>query len=142
MKKTHIVGIVIIAIAIAAIIGTLSDSSTYANFSEAFENPQAEFHVVGVLNRDKETIYNPEENPNEFVFWMLDHDSLEKKVVLHKSKPQDFDRSEQIVIIGKAEGEDFHANQILMKCPSKYNDGSGEFKSPEQYDAESNKEIS
>ncbi|MBD78338.1 MAG: cytochrome C biogenesis protein [Crocinitomicaceae bacterium] len=133
MKKTHIAGIIIIAIAIAAIIGTLSDSSTYANFTEAFDNPSAEFHVVGVLNRDKETVYNPEENPNEFIFYMIDKENVEKKVVLHRTKPQDFERSEQIVIIGKAVEGDFHANQILMKCPSKYNDGSGEFKTPEEH---------
>lgn len=133
MKKTHIVGIVIIAIAIAAIIGTLSDASTYANFTEAFDNPQAEFHVVGVLNREKQTLYDPEKNANEFTFYMLDHDSIEKKVILHQTKPQDFERSEQIVIIGKAKGDDFHAEQILMKCPSKYEGGSEEFKTPEEY---------
>ena len=136
MKKSHIVGIIIIAVAIAAIIGTLSDSSTYANFTVAFENPQAEFHVVGKLNRDKPTIYDPAVNPNEFVFYMIDNDSLEKKVVLHKTKPQDFERSEQIVIIGKAQGNEFHANHILMKCPSKYEDGSSEFKTPEEYEKE------
>lgn len=136
MKKTHIVGIIIIAIAIAAIIGTLSDSSTYENFDVAFENPGAEFHVVGELNRDKETIYEPQVNPDRFTFYMIDKEGLEKKVVLHKSKPQDFERSEQIVIIGKASGEEFHANQILMKCPSKYNDGSQEFRTPEEYESE------
>jgi cytochrome c-type biogenesis protein CcmE len=136
VKKTHIVGIVVIAVAIAAIVATLSDSSTYANFATAFDNPQAEFHVVGVLNRDKETIYEPENNPNEFIFYMFDRDSVERKVILHKTKPQDFERSEQIVIIGQAKGEEFHANQILMKCPSKYNDGSQEFKSPEEYENE------
>ena len=38
-------------------------------------------------------------------------------------KPQDFERSEQIVLIGKVQGDEFHASDILMKCPSKYNDG-------------------
>lgn len=136
MKKTHIVGIIVIAVAIAAIIGTLSDSSTYENFTVAFNNPNHEFHVVGTLNKEKPTIYDPETNPNEFIFYMLDKENIEKKVVLHKTKPQDFERSEQIVIIGKADGEDFHADQILMKCPSKYNDGSGEFKTPEEYEKE------
>jgi cytochrome c-type biogenesis protein CcmE len=133
MKKTHIVGIAIIALAIAAIIGTLSDSSTYENFDVAFENPNHEFHVVGTLNKEKLTIYDPKNNPNEFIFYMLDKKNVEKKVILHKTKPQDFERSEQIVIIGKASGEDFHAEQILMKCPSKYNDGSGEFKTPKEH---------
>lgn len=43
--------------------------------------------------------------------------------MLHKSVPQDIEKSEQIVLIGKMKGEEFHATEILMKCPSKYNDG-------------------
>lgn len=123
MKKTHLIGIVIIALAVGAIMSTISDSSTYADFSEAFSNEGSEYHVVGKLNRDKETLYEPSVNPDLFSFYMIDNNGEEKKVLLHKSKPQDFERSEQIVLIGKAKGGEFHADEILMKCPSKYNDG-------------------
>lgn len=128
MKKIHIIIIIGIAIAIAAIIGSIADSSTYANFEMAFENPGKEFHVVGVLNKEKEAVYEPEKNPNIFTFYLLDNQGEERKVILNQSKPQDFDRSEQIVIIGKAgsDSETFVANEILLKCPSKYEDGSPE----------------
>ncbi|MBN8702117.1 MAG: cytochrome c maturation protein CcmE [Bacteroidetes bacterium] len=122
MKKSHIIALILIAVSIGAIYSTLADSSTYSNFSEAAKNPDSEFHVVGKLNRDKPQNYEPEKNANLFTFYMFDNDSVEKKIVLHKSKPQDFEKSEQIVIIGKCSGNDFHANEILMKCPSKYND--------------------
>lgn len=124
MKKIHVIGIIVIAISIGAIMASLSSSSTYADFSEANNNPGSEYHVVGTLNKEKETIYNPEKDANIFTFYMIDVNGDEKKVVLHKSKPQDFERSEQIVIIGKVIGDEFHANDILMKCPSKYNDGT------------------
>ena len=68
-------------------------------------------------------MYNPSVNPDLFTFFMVDNKGEEKKVLLHKSKPQDFERSEQIVLIGKAQGGEFHADEILMKCPSKYNEG-------------------
>ena len=123
MKKIHIVGIIIIAVAIGAIFTTLNNTSTYASFTEAANEPDSEFHVVGKLNKAKETIYEPKVDANIFTFYMLDNKGLERKVVLHKNKPQDFERSEQIVLIGKMQGEDFHASDILMKCPSKYNDG-------------------
>lgn len=123
MKKNHLIGIVIIAIAIGAIMSTISDSSTYSDFSEAFANEGSEYHIVGKLNRDKEPVYNPSVNPDLFTFYMTDIKGNEKKVLLYKSKPQDFERSEQIVLIGKAKGDEFHADEILMKCPSKYNDG-------------------
>jgi len=126
MKKIHILGIVIIAVAIGAILTTLSSTSTYANFSEAAKEPDSEFHVVGKLDKEKETVYDPQTDANLFTFYMKDNAGVEKKVVLHKNKPQDFERSEQIVLIGKIEGDEFHASDILMKCPSKYNDGKPE----------------
>ena len=54
MKKSHIIAIVVIAVAIGAILSTFSDSSTYASFKEAADKPDTEFHVVGVLNKEKE----------------------------------------------------------------------------------------
>ena len=123
MKKIHIILIIIIAIAIGAIFTTLNNTSTYANFNEATKEQGSEFHVVGKLNKQKETKYDPKVDANLFTFYMIDNNGTESKVVLHKNKPQDFERSEQIVLIGKMQGTEFHATDILMKCPSKYNDG-------------------
>ncbi len=123
MKKSHIIGIVVIAIAIGALITTLGNTSTYADFAQAAANPDTEYHIVGKLDRSQPQAYNPAINADEFSFHMIDNRGMEKRVVLHKSKPQDFDRSEQIVLIGKMKADEFHAHEILMKCPSKYNDG-------------------
>lgn len=120
MKKSSIIGIIIIAIAIGAIMSTYADSSTYGTFSEARET-QDELHVVGKLNKGKELIYNPQKDANYFAFYMQDNNGKECKVVFNGSKPQDFERSEQIVLTGKMVGSEFHASKILMKCPSKYN---------------------
>lgn len=122
MRKSHIIGIVLIAMAIGAIFATLGDASTYASFSMAEQNEGKEFHVVGKLNKEKEMVYDPENDPNIFTFYMKDSDSTEKKVTLHQAKPQDFEHTEQIVAIGKYSGEEFHASSVLMKCPSKYVD--------------------
>ncbi|MBL0329211.1 MAG: cytochrome c maturation protein CcmE [Bacteroidetes bacterium] len=123
MKKIHILGIIIIAVAIGAIFTTLNNTSTYASFAEAASDPESEFHVVGKLNKEKEAIYNPKVDANVFTFYMVDNKGMECKVVLHKNKPQDFERSEQIVLIGQMNGQQFEASDILMKCPSKYNEG-------------------
>lgn len=116
--------LVAIAVVMAAMVGAISDSSTYANFSEAMSNQGEEFHVVGVLDKAHLPEYNPQVNPDEFKFFMVDNLGVSAQVVLHQSKPQDFDRAEQIVVIGEAQGEVFHASEILMKCPSKYADGT------------------
>ena len=119
MKKSSIVGIIIIAIAICVIISTYADSSTYGNFTDA-KTADTELHVVGQLNKQKQLFYNPQQDANYFAFYMKDNKGQECRVVFQGSKPQDFERSEQIVLTGKMVGNEFHASKILMKCPSKY----------------------
>lgn len=126
MKKIHILGIIVIAVAIGVIFVSLKNTSTYADFTEAISNPDKEFHVVGKLDKSQPQIYDPRVNPDEFMFSMIDNKGVIKNVVLHKSKPQDFEKSEQIVLIGKMQDGNFHANDILMKCPSKYNEANAQ----------------
>ncbi|MFL5762838.1 MAG: cytochrome c maturation protein CcmE [Bacteroidia bacterium] len=136
MKKIHILGIIIIAVAIGAIFTTLNNTSTYASFAEAAKEPDSEFHVVGKLIKNdslRPQSYDPKSDANIFSFYMADNKGTECKVILHKTKPQDFDRSEQIVLIGKMQGQQFDASDILMKCPSKYNGSS-----PQPVTAENN----
>jgi cytochrome c-type biogenesis protein CcmE len=120
MKKIHIILIVLIAVAIGAIISSYGDASTYESFSVAAQHPDKEYHVVGVLNRQKEQVYDPKTDANMFTFYMVDNNGTESKVILRSTKPQDFERSEKIVIIGKMENDHFEASKILLKCPSKY----------------------
>ena len=119
MKKSSIAGILIIALAIGIIISTYADSSTYGSFADAKESA-SELHVVGQLNKEKELFYDPQQDANYFAFYMSDNEGRESKVVFNGAKPQDFERSEQIVLTGKMVGNEFHASKILMKCPSKY----------------------
>ncbi|MBE7178407.1 MAG: cytochrome c maturation protein CcmE [Mucilaginibacter polytrichastri] len=119
MKIKSIIGIVVIAIAIAVVISVYTDSSTYGSFNDA-KKTESELHVVGKLNKQKELHYNPIQDANYFSFYMVDNKGQECKVVFNGTKPQDFERSEQIVLTGQMQGSEFHASKILMKCPSKY----------------------
>lgn len=122
MKKTHIVGIVLIAVCLGIIVTMLTDASSYATFEEAYAQQDREFHVVGELVRDKPIEYNPEIDTELLTFYMVDENKEEQKVFLHAAKPQDFERSDQIVLIGQVKDGAFHADDILTKCPSKYNE--------------------
>ncbi|HAI76389.1 MAG TPA: cytochrome C biogenesis protein [Microscillaceae bacterium] len=137
MKPIHIIGIVVIAIAIAIIVGTIGDASQYVNFEEAAQmaakGSKKKIHVVGTLQKDAAgkivgMHYNAQENPNYFSFTMVDQNKNAKQVVYNNPKPADFERSEQVVVVGYFHKDKFVAEKILMKCPSKYQEGKYETK--------------
>lgn len=119
MKKSSIFGIIVIAIAIAVIISTYSSSSTYGTFAQA-KQTTSQLQIVGHLNKHKELYYDATKDANYFSFFMKDNKGEECKVVFTGTKPEDFEKSEQIVLTGQMVGNEFHASKILMKCPSKY----------------------
>lgn len=121
MKKVHLIGMIMIGIAIYLITTAGAEVATYANFQDAIEKKD-KVKVVGHLVKDKAIVYDEMKDPNYFSFYMTDDNQEERKVVLLQGKPQDFELSEQIVLTGKMEGEEFHASEILLKCPSKYKD--------------------
>jgi cytochrome c-type biogenesis protein CcmE len=120
MKKTHIVLLVVIAGMIGFIISVASDYSHYKTFKTAAVSPDKAFPIEGKLQKDKEIAYNPQKDANSFSFYLKDNDGDVRKVIFNGSKPQDFERSEKIVLTGKMKGDIFYASSILLKCPSKY----------------------
>ncbi|MDX5321639.1 MAG: cytochrome c maturation protein CcmE [Bacteroidota bacterium] len=123
MKPRYIIAIVLIAVGIAAIISLYGNASQYVTFETAESTPGKEFHVIGELVKDSSMKYDPEVDPNHLEFYLKDSTQAVKRVIFNSPKPADLERSEKVVIIGKVEGEDFKASSILLKCPSKYNDG-------------------
>ena len=121
MKKSHLIGIAMIAIAIALLLSLSGDVSTYATFAEAASSGQR-VKIAGQLSKDKEMYYDPAKDPNYFSFYIKDTKGKENKVVLLSERPQDFELSEQIVLTGRMKGDEFVATEMLMKCPSKYKD--------------------
>jgi cytochrome c-type biogenesis protein CcmE len=129
MSKVHLFLLLLIVVAAGVILSTVDESSSYENFATAEANPGEEFHVVGTLHNPNEMEYDPLKDPNLFRFFLKDQAGAVRQVVYHDSKPQDFERSEQVVIIGKMSGSAFEASKILTKCPSKYNEDSVEVRS-------------
>lgn len=121
MQKIHIVGLIMIALSVGVLISMMSDVVEYSNFQQAID-AGSRVKVVGVLSKDKPMEYNPQKDPNYFSFFIKDDKGVEKKVVLSQSKPQDFEMSEQIVVTGSMQNDQFIADEILLKCPSKYKD--------------------
>jgi len=120
MKKVHWIALILLVASVGLLLSVLNKTSTYAGFSEAEKNEGKEFHVAGVWIREKSFVYRPEIDPNRVEFFMKDVSGNEKPVVLLKPLPPDFDKSEQIVLVGSMKQGVFYASEILLKCPSKY----------------------
>ena len=127
MKKSHIIGLVIIAICVAIVMVTAGDASSYVTFREAQEMATAGedklIHVVGQLKKDAQgqiVGLNPAPDKLSVSFVMVDQNGEEQQVVYNEPMPADLMRSEQTVVIGSYHDNVFVADQILLKCPSKY----------------------
>ena len=131
MKKTHILIIIVIGAAIAIIMTTAGDASTYVTFDQAYDLASAgnrkDIHVVGQLKKDDTgNVIGITEGQDRvsFSFVMIDDNGKEQKVDYNQPMPPDFTRSEKVVVIGSYDGEIFKASKILLKCPSKYQEQS------------------
>ncbi len=127
MKKSHIIAILVIAAAIAVLIGSAGDASTYVNFDQALALSTAgnknHIHVVGELKKDPQgNVVGLEKSPDHlsFSFVLVDSQQKEQKVLYLEPMPPDFLRSEKVVVVGSYQGDQFVASKILLKCPSKY----------------------
>jgi cytochrome c-type biogenesis protein CcmE len=129
MKKKHLAGVIIIGVAIAVIVSTLGDASTYVSFSEARSMAEsgknAKVHVVGQLVRDdsgQARGVEPTDDKLAVHFMMADNNNEVQRVFYNEPMPPDLLRSEQVVVVGNYRNGQFEADQILLKCPSKYQD--------------------
>lgn len=121
MKTSYIIAIALIAVLIAIIVSMYGDSTEYATFETAQDNPERTYHIVGHLDRSKAQVYDEKKDPNYFAFYLEDSLKNVQKVVYYNPRPADFERSENVVVKGRMKDSVFEAKAILLKCPSKYN---------------------
>jgi cytochrome c-type biogenesis protein CcmE len=123
MKRTHIVILVAIAISIVAlIIFSANDFSTYDSIASAKQKQGVFVHLIAKLDISQPIEYDAIKDPNYLTFYAMDSLGGKTKVVYHKEKPTDLEKSERVVLKGKMQGEVFECKDILLKCPSKYKD--------------------
>jgi len=127
MKNTSALSLVFISIMIIIIITTFGDASTYVSFSEAkslySSGNISKIHVVGKINKnsdDKIVGIKKGDDMLSFTFEMVDEKGKKENVFYGEPMPPDFLLSEQIVVIGSYNNNQFIADEILLKCPSKY----------------------
>ena len=122
MKRRHGIGIVIIAIFI--IFSALSFKSSltpYVTFAQA-KTMNGTVQVRGVLVAEQMTMA---ENGQGIKFKLRDEKGQEAMIIYKGTKPDGIEQSTSIVAIGKYQQEQFIAEKLLVKCPSKYQPSQG-----------------
>jgi cytochrome c-type biogenesis protein CcmE len=120
MKKTEIVGLIAVILILGYIVSITVDLDNYVTFADAKERTGETVTLIGKLNKAKSIDYDPETNHNLTSFYAFDSEGKESKIELHEAKPQGLDRSEEITVKGTFKEGVFHASEMQMKCPSKY----------------------
>lgn len=118
MKTTNIVILAAVAIFLVVLaINFTSNASLYTDFDYA-KTSGKQVHIVGEwVNRDQ-SVYDPSQDL--FTFHLKDTLQQVELVHYYEPKPSNFEQAERVVVIGGYENGTFVANQIVMKCPSKY----------------------
>ncbi len=122
--KIIIGSVIIVVFIVVGFISFMGSKIEYANFKEAQEKMKT-VEVRGVWQKDKETKYDAV--TNMFTFYMKDENNTEMKVMLNDAKPNNFETAGELMIVAKGKVKDdvFYADNVLTKCPSKY-EGTGE----------------
>ena len=122
MKKTHIIALVLIAVAIGVLISFMGNVTTYDTIAAAKEKPGKAVTLIAKIDKTQPMDYDPVKDPNYLSFTALDTLGNSIKVVYRNTKPTDMEKSERIVLKGSVKDGLFECKDILLKCPSKYKD--------------------
>jgi cytochrome c-type biogenesis protein CcmE len=134
MKPKIIIGLIaIIGFTTLLMMNFGKSIGSYTNFPKAKNRNHA--RVVGTWEKSKPSEFSVKKK--QFTFYMKDEDGNIRKVVYPKPEPSNFTDAKRIVVTGQIHHGVFYANDMLMKCPSKYNATPDEVKahSPEKNEA-------
>lgn len=119
MRKSYIIGAVVVAAAlIFALLSFKSTLTSYVTIDEAKAGEQY-VQVAGLLVQGSDRY---DESTNSLYFELEEPGGSTMQIKYDKSKPSNFENADKIVAVGQYITSDdvFHADELLVKCPSKY----------------------
>ncbi len=119
MKKSHIIGGVIIILAMGmAMYSFQSTLTAYVTLNEAKASKRP-VQVAGIVVKGTDR-YDLEKN--NLIFTLREDGGAEMTVEYDGPRPGNFDDATKVVAIGKFEPKEqvFEASELLVKCPTKY----------------------
>ncbi len=121
MKSKYLFGgaIIVVFLGIMGYLFTQSNIKYVNNFAVVKQENKI-VKATGSWIRDKN--YVIDKSNRTFTFYMKDEHNNIMKVVFEGMMPNNFESARSVVVTGVYKDGYFHANDILTKCPSKYND--------------------
>ncbi len=117
MKLKYIVGIaIIVGFLIFAAFSFQKSLTPYVSIEEARRTDA----IVQVKGKRIPGSERYDSQQHTFNFKMTDGNGTKIQVVYEGVKPSNFEHAKEIVIIGRFHNGIFEANELLVKCPSKY----------------------
>jgi cytochrome c-type biogenesis protein CcmE len=123
MKAKYIIGVTIIVLFMVwGASAFFSSTVKYVSINEA-RNSQRTVQVMGKIDFEKVN-YNASANRLEFTIYDAEAAEMagasSMQILYNGVIPGNFDQAKSIVCKGKSDGNVFVADQLLVKCPSKY----------------------
>ncbi|NJD22931.1 MAG: cytochrome c maturation protein CcmE [Melioribacter sp.] len=124
MKNKYMFGgaIIIVFLAVMIYLFTQTNVQYESSFAKVMQTGKT---VKATGSWVKERNYEIDKTNNLFSFYMKDPEGNTMKVIYHGAIPNNFESSTSVVVTGKYHDGNFHASDILTKCPSKYQDQAG-----------------
>ncbi len=122
MRAKYIIGgVIIVAFLIWAGISFNSSLTPYVSIDEAVKSGQTvqvKGERLGEGSFDMQT--------DNFRFKIKDENGDVVEVIYEGAKPGNFDQASHVVCVGNYRNGAFHAKELLIKCPSKYQEEGAE----------------
>jgi cytochrome c-type biogenesis protein CcmE len=115
MKPAAWVGLLIIAAAVAfGARSFVTNLTPYVTFSQARE-AKGQVQVMGALEKGSVA-----SDSSQLSFTIVSPEGDKMPVRFTAAAPANFNMAVQVTAIGKYDGQVFQANNLLVKCPTKY----------------------
>ncbi|MDF1544462.1 MAG: cytochrome c maturation protein CcmE [bacterium] len=138
MKAKYIIGGVVIALfTVWGASAFFQTTIQYVSIDKA-RNSNQMVQVMGKIDFDNVN-YNADDSRLEFAIFDAEAESkvgaTTMNVVYYGVVPGNFDQATSVVLKGQPEGDVFVADQMLVKCPSKYQgEGGDEYQDMKKHD--------
>ena len=117
--KTIVGGIVVVIFIVFGTYSFVDSNVEYTNVAGAIKSHK-KVQLKGTWNKDKESYFDSK--TSQFTFYLMDEHGQECKVILDGAAPNNFELATSVVAKGRFKSDEgcFHAEEVLTKCPSKY----------------------